>query len=970
MNLMKLSCWGVFLMLSCAKGLVTATKAHGPLPLDEKELDSSRPAAFRGLSMTPHIPLSVIQRIVGTEANSGFGGDEAVWKTSIEHAWKHIALSDLNDDVDDESSVKKESLQQDSSGRIRRRNENDPIDHSVQKVLQPLLVCDTSMGKSGEDCVKTIKDFLDTDSVLGLYNRNDMTCVIAMAEADGMFPFESAIGSPKSAYAPQSLQIVPLTVDLKMPHGMAEMIATRANEISRIEAVYCPLNRHKDNEGMQTSAQDIANSLFRNNSKRRRHLFQEAPRGADGRRQWGRFIEESSPNESMESCRAWIPSLDLEAAREVIFWQIPDVKEQETSAFCLQAMLVDLALKPEICAVAAYPGVITNNQLASRIVQGAGASAADTTSEPFYEVGLNGTNQIVALSDTGLDTDNCFFFDENESVAVSRYGDDSNHGHRKVVQYVSYQDDKDVLSGHGTHVAGSIAGHAPGTDGAGNGMAPAAKIAFFDMGKESGLRSPPWSILFSAGYTAANAKIHSISWGYPNPAQYGSSESLMDEFIFDNNDFLVVIAAGNHGRDDDGASTIVSPGLSKNAIAVGASLNAAPHKNSFQNSPDFLADFSSRGPAPDGRIKPDIVAPGMFLLSARAVPHEKQECTETTESGVSFKQGTSMAAPIVAGSAAIVRQYFEEGWWYVGKKDSNRGFNPRASLVKAVLLNGGSDLKGIDRNSRFFPPSYEVEQYDGNQGFGLVNLLESLPLEGKNSISGHFVNAETLHTGGLRTYSLVVDNSDTCDSPLSVTLVWTDPRVGTFCSVSCVLNDLDLTIRQIETDSVFYPNGRNSPDDTNNVERIRLEQPRSGNTYEVVVKGSQLMEAQEFSLVITGCFHSVSSRAPPTAAPSASPTTHQPSTKPSMTPTGTPSAAPTKIPTAVPTGAPISLSPSGAKKPSSLPAGSVAPTCQDFSGDISMGSHGKQSMSHNSHSFSASLASTVVLTILLCYSLL
>ena len=91
-----------------------------------------------------------------------------------------------------------------------------------------------------------------------------------------------------------------------------------------------------------------------------------------------------------------------------------------------------------------------------------------------------------------------------------------------------------------------------------------------------------------------------------------------------------------------------SPAIAKNAVAVGA-LDASYVK---------VAQFSSRGPTPDGRLKPDLVAPGSSLVSAA----DGEACGTVTMSG------TSMATPIVTAAAALVRQYFREGFFPSGAK--------------------------------------------------------------------------------------------------------------------------------------------------------------------------------------------------------------------------------------------------------------------------------------------------------------
>jgi len=268
------------------------------------------------------------------------------------------------------------------------------------------------------------------------------------------------------------------------------------------------------------------------------------------------------------------------------------------------------------------------------------------------------------------------------------------------------------------------------------------------------------------------------------------------------------------------------------------------------NGPDYLAHFSSRGPTADGRLKPDVVAPGLYVKSASSVPDEVGECDDTTPPGLELKAGTSMSAPIVAGVAILVRQYFVEGWYPDGKKDETRGFQPRGSLVKAVIINGAEALLGIEESPGRVKESVP---YDIHQGFGRVNLLSSLPLLGKNDLNALVVNGETIGNGGRHKYVVTIDKEGGCNHPLSATLAWTDPDVSPFCN-ECVLNDLDLYITKEGAMERNYPNGLSNADSTNNIERVRIENPEDEVEYTLHIEGFDLLGTQEYSLVVTGCF--------------------------------------------------------------------------------------------------------------------
>jgi subtilisin family serine protease len=195
------------------------------------------------------------------------------------------------------------------------------------------------------------------------------------------------------------------------------------------------------------------------------------------------------------------------------------------------------------------------------------------------------------------------------------------------------QGDTDVV-GHGTHVASTAAGTGAASGGQERGVAPGARLSIGKVLDPRGLGQQSWII---AGMEWAareeRARVISMSLGGQGDGSDPMSQAVND--LSAETGALFVVAAGNSGP---GAHTIDSPGAADAALTVGA-----------VDSVDRLADFSGRGPRlGDNGLKPEITAPGVGILAARSQDTSQGTGPYTTMSG------TSMAAPHVAGAAALV----------------------------------------------------------------------------------------------------------------------------------------------------------------------------------------------------------------------------------------------------------------------------------------------------------------------------
>jgi len=476
---------------------------------------------------------------------------------------------------------------------------------------------------------------------------------------------------------------------------------------------------------------------------------------------------------------------------------------------------------------------------------------------PLSDAGLTGRGQVVSVIDTGVQPDNRFFGPTSASI-INNW----DMQQRKIVSYYTlYGNDQDIEEGHGTAVAGIIVGKAITGNTDANGIAEDAKLHVVDASKGGDVINPPSSPrdIFAAMYNnGAGAKIANGSFS-TNYSVYKTSCKMYDDELFGTyQEIAYVASAGNKGANGSVSrmETIGNPAACKNTIAVGASQSSDNMISHGDMGMDYLAMFSSRGPTADGRMKPDIVAPGYTVQTARATGNDQEDVYSVF--------GTSYSAPVVAGNAALVRQYFEEGWFPCGSPGCGAPIRPSGSLVKAVLMNGGQSLKRVQKVNTHSPEAKvigeDLKPYDNSQGMGLVNLAATLPMNDDTKFHGFVQNNHEIRDGEEHTFLIrAITAFNKCPNPeLSVTLAWYD--VGaTFGCTKCLLNDLDVTVQATtwsgNADGPLYrANNKIEVDDRNNVERVRIFMEKK-QRYLIKVKATNLSsDSIRYSLISTGCF--------------------------------------------------------------------------------------------------------------------
>ncbi len=495
------------------------------------------------------------------------------------------------------------------------------------------------------------------------------------------------------------------------------------------------------------------------------------------------------------------------------------------------------------------------DEAAAKVVGGDDGFVATPT--VTQQLGFDGTGVTVSVADTGLDTGNTNTLHPDLRGRVTGfkyYGDnilDGSDGY-----------------GHGTHCAGIVAGNAATgeTDpdsGAFYGLGVASHANLFIQRIFDDAANPadpfPLDDTLTQDAVQNGAVIGSNSWGNDVQGEYDTDAWQFDQLVRDadlstpgDQPYILEFSSGNAGPD---SQTVGSPATAKNVIATGASENVpgtlAMTYGLYADGPDTMADFSSRGPCEDGRIKPDLVAPGTWIASAASTAAFDEAAIAWTaiDNYYVYMGGTSMSGPHAAGAAAVFVQYY---------KSLHANAIPSPALVKAALINSAAELDQLNGGPGPIP--------NNDEGWGRITLTNIIVTNFSSSPRYYeYVDQTTLLTDGqVYVHHTLVRNPD---QPLKITLAYTDVA-GFPGAIPALVNDLDLEV--VAPDGTLYrgnqfagsdsaPNAP-SPDTLNNVEAVHLTQPLTGD-YLVRVRARHVVQDavldtaaidQDFALVISG----------------------------------------------------------------------------------------------------------------------
>jgi alpha-tubulin suppressor-like RCC1 family protein len=529
-----------------------------------------------------------------------------------------------------------------------------------------------------------------------------------------------------------------------------------------------------------------------------------------------------------------------------------------------------------------YPDATYDDQ-AANIVH------SDLLWDPGYMGGsvntLTGDGIIIAVADGGLDNANECDSIETCNAANPTINADFQGRINTIISASTDNnnncpdDDPHDPTGHGTHVAGTALGSGHNSAGLYKGMAYEAELWFYAMNNGnpctsgSPLRTPLDIVntLFGPAYEAG-ARVQTNSWGSDpmitptyysdgqggvtlyGPNYYTSFSKQIDEGAYQYEDLVILFAMGNEGKDSNSDGEIDTSWLqtqttTKNALSIGASENWRPSLgiycglypgNKFpvepitsdyeSNNPEGVWCNSNRGPTQDGRIKPDLVAPGTRIISVYSQEDTNPSNIPLASNGdYIYKSGTSMATPVVAGASAQLIQYL-----------NNNGYSsPTSALIKGIFSATSVDMAGQYDPSSSVPLNGAAQAIPNNhEGWGRIDVSQA--------INSSFIDRLDIETSETKSMRLTIPIGT---PEFRVVLSWTDsPNIAvTSCATQCLVNDLDLVLKDPSGNVWGEENG-----DTNNLLGMTVTSPDAGD-WEIIVTGTNVPEGpQNFSIATSG----------------------------------------------------------------------------------------------------------------------
>lgn len=489
---------------------------------------------------------------------------------------------------------------------------------------------------------------------------------------------------------------------------------------------------------------------------------------------------------------------------------------------CGREQVVAIARRPWVMSLEEWHAPEPENENAQWVVQDWAQNQ-----RRVWDQGVLGQDEILGYSDEQIDPNHYAFRDQ--LVTITDTGEFPTH--RKIAVLKKYPPARISSAGsHGTHVGGTIAGNDSVNGGTSPNDGHSKEARLVNL---SPIPQPPGNDFTEPLNIITNylrnpeLRPHTISnsWWTGTMGQYTNAAATFDQFSWKNRDVQTIKSCGNQGQSSQ--YRITEPGNSKSIISCAALGNGL--------SATTLASFSSRGPAPDGRIKPDISAPGDVIYSAQS----------GSNNGYVSMSGTSMSAPCVNGSIGQLRCYLRKGYYPSGVPTpaDTWGYVSSALLKAMVLVSADPNI-----GSYVIPSEYV--------GWGRIDVDSVLyfPDDARRLLLDD-------DTTGLATGEYVEYQFEVTDSlPLRAGVVWTDTAAAAGANPA-LINNLDCRLTAPGGDtfrgsiyaagqSVRNPNQAYNSRDPQEMFRVNLPEPGQ---WTLRISAQNVVTArQPFAVVVTG----------------------------------------------------------------------------------------------------------------------
>ncbi|SFJ41257.1 S8/S53 family peptidase [Myroides guanonis] len=471
-----------------------------------------------------------------------------------------------------------------------------------------------------------------------------------------------------------------------------------------------------------------------------------------------------------------------------------------------------------------------------------------------FKLNLNGENMIIGILEGTVALETHQEFTDDNGVTRVKKGENfpplQNFPQNQLENYL-------FQKAHATHTTGTLI--AKGLNPKAKGIAPKASVNMFNWNGDVAKMTTQASkgLLVSNHSYGINIVVPDGKGGYVlvvAPGNFGLYEEeaiAYDKLIYNHKYYQPVMAAGNDrgwakaaNPSKKGNDMLLGKTVAKNTVVVAAVEEVLNYTSA---SDVIMSDFSNFGPADDFRIKPDISAKGVKVLSALyEFPKPPNSIySEPLNNLYVENEGTSMAAPVVTGVFALWQQ-----WAIENSKD---GVPFKSATLRAMMAHTADEAGNTPGPDHMF-------------GWGLLNAQRGVEVMLNSKIEGASVIEENILNNNAKYDKTISVNGEV--SKINVTIAWTDPA-GTFHMsnfesennvIPAIVNDLDVVVTKAGEEFLPWKLKKDFNDlraikennDVDNIEKIEIDNVTAGEyTVSVSHKGSLTFDMQEYSLIVS-----------------------------------------------------------------------------------------------------------------------